>query len=572
VKSLWTATLFVCGFLLAASSSFGARNSGKLTGLVADPAGNPQMGATVWLTPQFAGGRAIELLTDENGIFVTQRLRPGLYSVKVTLAGFMPSIRTDVNVAANGNTSVQLQLYSILESLDQLRRKSKKPAEPDDWKWILRTASSSRPVLQLRDGTVVVANRSQTETDDQPRMSVELDNGSVRPGSSSALPGYMGTSVSYDQRLGSAGALLMAGEVDYSQDVSGVFGGSVASIWLPGGKFGDGPETTLVVRQHRLGNSDRSIRTMRFEHSEQMGLADGVVLEYGVEYLSGGLVGALSSSLRPHARLGLRLPRHWDAAFLVETDPDAYGFRTRLPDQQPAIEALQTAPILVWDNGRPVLNRGWHEEFEVQREVGSRGELEGAVFRDDSRHEAVYATVTSADASYTARGLFPGPFAYDGGSAGFWGTRLVYREKLADNLEVAGVYAWAGALSPADPSAPVAVLHDALESRYRHSIAGRVAGKIPKSKTQVFASYKWIDGTAVTRQDLYSETAMGIDPNLSLSIRQPLPGFTMGSHWEALADFRNILSQGYVSLEGPDGRMLITPVERSFRGGVSFQF
>ena len=76
----------------------------------------------------------------------------------------------------------------------------------------------------------------------------------------------------------------------------------------------------------------------------------------------------------------------------------------------------------------------------------------------------------------------------------------------------------------------------------------------------------------MTRQDLYSESAMAIDPNLSLSIRQPLPSFMMAGHWEALADFRNMLSQGYVSLEGLDGRMLIMPVERSFRGGVSFQF
>jgi hypothetical protein len=65
---------------------------------------------------------------------------------------------------------------------------------------------------------------------------------------------------------------------------------------------------------------------------------------------------------------------------------------------------------------------------------------------------------------------------------------------------------------------------------------------------------------------------MAIDPNLSLSIRQPLPSFMTVGRWEALADFRNILSQGYVSLEGLDGRMLMMPVERSFRGGVSFQF
>lgn len=571
MKSLRIAALFFFGILLAASSSLAAHNFGKLTGFVADPGGSPQMGATVWLTPEFAGGRAIELLTDENGIFVSQRLRPGLYSVRVTLAGFMPSFQDHINVGASVDTSVHIELASIFFSLDQLRKKSSKPAEPDDWKWVLRTASSSRPVLQLRDGTVVIANRSAVENDDERRVSVELNNGSVRPGSSSALPGYLGTAVSYDQSLGAAGKLLMAGEVNYDDATPGVFGGSAAAIWLPRGKFGEGPETTLTVRQIRLGDSGRSIRAMRFEHSEQMALVDHVVLEYGGEYLSGGYIGAVSSSLRPHARLGIRLSPHWDTAFLVETDPDAYGLRTDMSGENPAIDAMQAGPRIIWGNGHPILNGGWHEEFAVRHDVGTRGQIESAVFRDDSRHQAVYGTVVDSSNS-SASGVFPGALAYDGGAAGFWGTRLVYREKLADNLEVAGVYALAGALAPGDQIASAADFREALQARYRNSIAARVAGKLPKSKTQLAASYKWIDGTVVTRQDIYSEVTMAIDPNLSLSIRQPLPSFRRAGHWEALADFRNMLSQGYVSLESADGRMLVMPVERSFRGGVSFQF
>lgn len=570
MKFLWSAALVLSGLLLPASPLLAAHNFGKLTGLVADPSGNPQMGASVWLTPEFAGGRAIELLTDENGIFVGQRLRPGLYSVKVTLAGFMPSFQNHINVGADVNTSLHIELDSIFASLDQLRKKSTKSAEPDDWKWVLRTASSSRPVLQLRDGTVVIGNSSDAEKDSEPRVSVEMNNGSVRPGSFSGTPGFMGTAVSYDQSLGRAGSLLMAGEINYDQAIPGVFGGSVASIWLPSGRFGEGPETTLTVRQIRLGDSGRSIRAMRFEHSEQMTLTDRVILEYGGEYLSGGYVGSATSSLRPHARLGVHVSAHWDAAFLIESDPDAYGLRTEASSEggEPAIDALQAGPALIWSNGRPILNGGWHEEFEVRHDVGSRGQIESAVFRDDSRHQAVYGNGMELTA---LAGQIPGPIASDAGAAGFWGTRVVYREKLSDNLEIAGVYAWAGALAPNDQSDPLNELRDMMQARYRHSLAARLAGKVPKSKTQLAASYKWIDGTVLTRQDVYSETAMAIDPNLSLTIRQPLPSFRKG-HWEALADFRNMLAQGYVSLEGADGRMLVMPVERSFRGGVSFQF
>ena len=570
MKFLRNTTFILCGLFLSASPSLAAHNFGKLTGLVADPSGNPQMGASVWLTPESSGGRAIELLTDENGIFVSQRLRPGLYSVKVTLAGFMPSFQNHISVGVDVNTSLHIELDSIFASLDQLRKKSAKPAEPDDWKWVLRTASSSRPVLQLRDGTVVIASSSDVQKDSEPRLNVEMNNGSVWPGSFSGTPGFMGTAVSYDQSLGRAGKLLMAGEVNYDQAIPGVFGGSVASIWLPSGQFGEGPETTLTVRQVRLGDSGRSLRAMRFEHSEQMALTERVILEYGGEYLSGGYVGAATSSLRPHARLGVHLSVHWDAAFLVETDPDAYGLRTQASSEggEPAIDALQAGPALIWSNGKPILNGGWHEEFAVRRNVGTRGQFESAVFRDDSRHQAVYGNGMDLTA---LAGQIPGPVASDAGAAGFWGTRMVYREKLSNNLEVAGVYAWAGALAANDQSAPLAELRDMVQTRYRHSVAARVAGKVPKSKTQLAASYKWIDGTVLTRQDVYSETAMAIDPNLSLTIRQPLPSFRRG-HWEALADFRNMLAQGYVSLEGADGRMLVMPVERSFRGGVSFQF
>ncbi len=110
--------------------------------------------------------------------------------------------------------------------------------------------------------------------------------------------------------------------------------------------------------------------------------------------------------------------------------------------------------------------------------------------------------------------------------------------------------------------------------RYRHSVAARVSGKIPRVGTQIAASYKWIDGTVVSRQDLFGEAAFGLDPNLSLAIRQPLPPFNSNGsrHWEAVADFRNLLAQGYVPVSSQGGQMVLVPVLRSFRGGVSFQF
>ena len=108
--------------------------------------------------------------------------------------------------------------------------------------------------------------------------------------------------------------------------------------------------------------------------------------------------------------------------------------------------------------------------------------------------------------------------------------------------------------------------------RYRHSVAGHIAGRLQRSGTEFTASYKWLSGAIVSRQDLFGEAALGIDPYLSVTIRQPLPAFRSFGHWEALIDARNLLSQGSFPVDGAQSGIVLVPVERSFRGGVSFQF
>ena len=105
------------------------------------------------------------LLTDQNGVFALQRLRPGLYAVKVTQAGFLPSMQQHIRVGAGLTTLVRIEMDSVFSSLNQLRRQPSQSTEADDWKWVLRTSSATRPVLQFRDGTVVVAGGVSSSVD-----------------------------------------------------------------------------------------------------------------------------------------------------------------------------------------------------------------------------------------------------------------------------------------------------------------------------------------------------------------------------------------------------------------------
>jgi metallophosphoesterase superfamily enzyme len=62
-----------------------------------------------------------------------------------------------------------------------------------------------------------------------------------------------------------------------------------------------------------------------------------------------------------------------------------------------------------------------------------------------------------------------------------------------------------------------------------------------------------------------------MDPYLHVSVRQPLPRFSLG-RWEAIVDCDNLLAQGYVPLASRDGNVMVVPAFRSFRGGLSVQF
>jgi len=576
-------TLSSLASLLCLSGVAFAQNApsgfGHLAGIVSDPTGIRQMGATVLLTPEGLGDHTpSQLLTDQNGSFMALHLRPGLYSAKVSLAGFLPSLQEHIRITPNLTTMVHFELGSLFASLDSLRREPAHPVAEDDWQWVLRTSSTTRPVLHLLDdddkddATVAISTGSDDDQDaaqrlQRPRARIEMASGSLHAGSSSGLAGPPATAVSYDQSIGGAGRVMMAGRMSYTQDLGA--GATFAGIWLPAGEFNKGPETVVVLRQARFDGSDGNgiFRSLRASHSETLTIGNTQV-DYGIAYLTAGS-GDMSTSLRPRFRVSNKLAPGWSLAASAETEPDSQALRARGVALQSALDALDTLPVIIWKNGQGRIAGAWHYELNLRRDVGKHGSIEAAEFRDSSGHVAIFGFDLDDPTGPVAPPI--APYAHDGGRSSSWGSRVVYKEKVNDNLEVAAIYSWAGVLAPQFDR--VASLSDAFSTVMRHSVAGRIAALVPGAHTKIAASYKWLDGTAVSRQDIFAEAALGIDPYFSFSVKQPLPSFRTSGHWEAMADFRNVLSQGYVPLEEADGRhVLVAPIMRSFRGGVSFQF
>src|SRR3989442_14417455 len=139
---------------------------GKLAGVVRDAAGTPQMGASVELISEAVGVAATRgFLTNTQGMFRGDKLAPGFYTVRVTLAGFLPTLEKHIRITSNLTTVVRVELESMFASLDQLRRvPSNAPVEADNWKWVLRTASAVRPVLEWIDDAARTSSRVGVET------------------------------------------------------------------------------------------------------------------------------------------------------------------------------------------------------------------------------------------------------------------------------------------------------------------------------------------------------------------------------------------------------------------------
>jgi hypothetical protein len=569
MKSIFRTLGWVTGVVLVlAASAAGKQGYGTISGVVLDPSGTPQMGASVWLISEDAAGRTVaQILSNQHGVFITDHLKPGEYAVRVSVAGFLPAMEHHVAVMSNLTTLLRVQVETLFSSLDTLRRKSDAPAEQDDWKWVLRSSTATRTILQWDDtGNQIASNTLGADLPgaQRPRALVQVTNGMLRPGSASSFPNAPATAVSYDQQLGSMGRMLVAGRVGYDNGASGSFAG----VWLPSGIAGSGPETVFVWRQSKFGAEGMEFRGLRIDHTEQLTLGDRFLLQAGAEYLRAGVISDVSS-LRPHAQLNADLAPSLTATLILAANPPSEQWG-RTGALESAIDELDSLPPVLFHNGNPVLEGGWHQELLVKRKMGSQSTFEVAAFHDSSRDQAIFGTGTTASPEFEQDAFSPA-FLYDGGNSSSWGTRAAYRQKLSGDLEVAAIYAWAGALSPGSESnVTSSELRDSFATRNHHSVAGRISGKISQSGTQFSASYKWISGTALSRMDQFGEAAYEMDPNLHLSIRQPLPGFN--GRWEALADFSNILAQGYVTVNGQESRMMLVPILRSFRGGVSFQF
>ena len=541
--------------------------AGKVSGVVVDTGGVPQMGATVVISSEkLLGTKPLQLLTNDHGRFAVAAIPDGLYSIQVTLAGFIPAIQQHVLISEREATRLEIVLGTVFSTFEKLRRQPDQPLAADDWTWVVRSAAANRSVLRWTDDPAFsgIAQNETASGQTEPHGLLEVSQGADHPGSVADLANSPGTEFVYSFGLGAKSQLLMAGQ--YSYDDAAGSGGIVAE-WLPDGESGAGPITTLLMRESQLGPDGPTFRGVRMSHDDQFSIGDRISVRYGAEYLYADFGGA-TSALRPRAEVAYQLSPDWQIGAAVVTEP--WQSASISGDAlQSTLSTFDAFPTLLVREGHPVLADGLHEELAVKHVINKRANVSAAVFHDRSAHTAVIGRGGPTGADFL-QDYFSQAFAYDGGTSASTGARVAYEQNLTDALRATVVYAYAGALAPNGDSG-AATLRDGLTTRYRQSVAGGVTATVPRSHTKLTASYKWLNGPAVSSLDPYGESLYHLDPYLSMQIRQPLPSVFPG-HMEVEANVGNLLAQGYVPVATGDGYVLLVPSYRYFRGGLSVQF
>jgi hypothetical protein len=158
------------------------------------------------------------------------------------------------------------------------------------------------------------------------------------------------------------------------------------------------------------------------------------------------------------------------------------------------------------------------------------------------------------------------------------GVRATLIQHLGRHVETALMYATGDALEVEAGHVPGAAMaqrwNGALRPAHSRILAAKVSTTLPVSRTYIMASYGRMPQGHVTSVDPYGQASLELLPYLGIQVRQPLPSISfLPAHIEAVADFRNLLAEGYVKMaRAGEEPLALTPAYQSFRGGFSVQF
>jgi hypothetical protein len=592
-KGQKTLTSLALGVLCLAGPGFAAsplKLGGVIGGTVASASGTPQLGAVVQLYNRQE--RPVQrVLTNATGRFEFVGLPPDHYSVKVTMAAFFPAIQKDILVQPGMQSLLAVRLSSFFSTI-QL---SYPPLQngsliTDDWKWVLRAATSTRPIMRFAGDSAdpadpEISTRPAFFSETRGILTVSAGEGGTTTGVANQAD--MGTAFALATSILGSNNLAVSGNLGYGSQ-TGVPATAFRTTYSREA-MGGSPQISLTMRELYLPGRLAAamagsepplpmLRTYSGSFDDHMKLSDDITLKYGVSMDNVVFLERLNY-MSPYARLTYDLGNNsqLDITFTSgNARPELAGETSDNADLQENLNALGLFPRISVVNSRTQVQRGEDYEATYSRKVRSR------TYSATVDHEYVTnaaLSVMGPVGGIAGVDILPDVFSnasiLNAGNFQSWGYSGAITQQLGEHVSVTMMLGGEGALTV--DNAPLATgspeeLRNLLHEAQRHVATSRVDATVPWTKTRVVASYQWSDNDRwATPGNIYSTQPNRSMPGLNLCVHQPLPGFAR--RVEATADIRNMLAQGYlpVGMAGAQ-QILLIETPRTLRGGLAFTF
>lgn len=581
----------------AAVAGPASKLSGSIAGYVRNAAGIPQMGANVLLFNR--SERLIQRsLTNERGIFGFDALKPDTYSIRVSLASFMPAAKQKILVQPGMQSLLYVDLASVLSSIELVYAAPGQGAlMTDDWKYTLKGSAVTRSVLRMVEGTS--ASDPSQRTDPQNALFAEtrgvfnVSAGDFGSGGSATTD--LGTAFAVATSFLGRNELQVSGNLGYNQGTAMPAAGFRTSYRRDDG----GPEIALAVQQvflpvrPGLGPAGAQpdgapmLRTMFLTMYNSMALTDNARLDYGTSLDAVSFLGRLDYSNK-FARLTYSLGNKGSLLFAMSSGaPPAelmvenQGGENRVRGDDAALAgdlaALAVLPKISLLDGRAALQRS--QNFEA----GYEKTLSTTRINLSLYHETVSnanMTVVASEGAFGPGDLLPdftsNSSIVDAGTYERNGFAASVTQVLGDHLEVGSSFGRGGALEVKNRDQAITSadeLRSRLQGTDRFWASAHASTKLPVTHTQVTASYEWMNYDAIMPDHFYLTQNNYPQAGLNIRVRQPMPGIPgMAGRVEATAELRNGLAQGYLPVSQGAQSVLLIQTPRLLRGGLSFIF
>jgi hypothetical protein len=557
---------------------------GNLLGVVINADGVPQMGASVQLFDRVGRLRArTSSLAD--GRFAFAALPADLYSVRVTVAAYLPAISDRISIRPGLDSILEIHLATLLSSV-QFKYSVPSAAMSNDWKWVLRSSPATRPITRFRPQEVSISGSTETPTRifSETHAAVAVSGGDSSFVDTDAIASAGGAGFALSTNVLGRNQLRLAGTVGQTTALyPGAMGFSALYTRQDTGSPATSPEIAVSMTQLGLVNgvsgpnlTQPGVRIVSVSVYQAMDLTSDTRIEYGV---AGEILDSFSHTTRssPFLRVTRSFGETGDlvASFSDGSRPDALLSHQEDASENSPVE-MTRLPQVSYRDGRLQMERSFSYEIGYRKVSGKRtvgvsafnehisdGRLNVAGDRDLLGPSNLMSDGVSATSIYNV------------GSFSRSGAVLSEEERISQFLSTSIAYGWMGGFSAATGTFDSnGILNGFLNKRDFHTGSANATFRIPKAGTRISTGYGLVCGRAIIPQHVFTTQNAGLAPGLNVSFHQPLPTlFGMPGHLELSAELRNLLAQGYLPIDaGGSKNVLMVQAPRAVRGGVNFTF